>query len=118
PKGRYALSGPELQLWDVTTGRVVGGRRPGRPAVYDPQQAANSILEASLGEAILSLAFSPDGRYFASGNHWANKPLHGTEVQINDIVLWDVSTWKEVRRFTGHNGKVTALAFTPDGRYI
>lgn len=34
------------------------------------------------------------------------------------VRLWDISSGSPVRIFTGHQGAVTALAFSPDGKYI
>ena len=55
---------------------------------------------------ITSVAFSPDGRYIASGS--ADKT----------IKLWEVSTSREIRTLLGHTSGVSSVAFSPDGRYI
>ena len=52
------------------------------------------------------MAYSPDGRYLASGG-WDRT-----------IRLWDASTGAEVRRYLGHEGFVRGLAFSPDGERI
>ena len=31
--------------------------------------------------------------------------------------LWDASTGKEIRTFSGHIGNVNSVSFSPDGRY-
>ena len=54
---------------------------------------------------ITSVAFSPDGRYALSGS-WDNT-----------LKLWEVSTGREVRSFSGHSSWVNSVAFSPDGRY-
>ena len=53
---------------------------------------------------VYSVAFSPDGRYFLSGD--ADQTLK----------LWDLAKGKQIRTFTGHNGLVDSIAFSPDGR--
>ena len=53
------------------------------------------------------LAFSPDGKTLATGGH-----------EDHAVYLWDASTGKQLRRFTGHQGTITALAFSPDGRRL
>jgi WD40 repeat protein len=56
------------------------------------------------GDGILSLAYSPDGRYLASGSR-------------NDVVrLWDATSGQLVRTFKEH--WVWALAFSPDGKHL
>src|SRR3972149_2774551 len=55
---------------------------------------------------IESIAFSPDGRLAVSGG-WDKS-----------MVLWDVETGREVRRFSGHSDSVASVAFSPDGGYV
>jgi hypothetical protein len=54
--------------------------------------------------AVLSVAFSPDGRAALSAS--ADKTLK----------LWDVATGKTLRTFSGHSAEVRSVAFSPDGR--
>lgn len=46
------------------------------------------------------VAFSPDGRFLAHGDH-------------NDIVIRDGRNWTERERLRGHRGTVSTLAFSP-----
>jgi len=55
---------------------------------------------------VQGLAFSPDGRFLATGS------------QDNLVRLWDVATGKELRRFVGHENWVQHVAFSPDGRTV
>jgi WD40 repeat protein len=48
-------------------------------------------------------ATSPDGKIVATGDGKA-------------IRFFDKATGKEIRRILGHQGRVTAIAFSPDGR--
>ncbi len=57
---------------------------------------------------VSSVAFSPDGKYVASGS-W-NESLN--------VKLWDASTGKLLRTFSGHPKSVEAVAISPDGRQV
>ena len=56
-----------------------------------------------------ALAFSPCGKYLASGTR------RQEGIKKIAISLWDVATGKNIRTFWGHNSDVRSLAFSPDG---
>jgi WD40 repeat protein len=58
------------------------------------------------GEPILALALARDGKLLASGG------------ASGSIRLWDAVTGSEVRCLDGHQGPVSLLAFSPDGRTL
>ena len=58
------------------------------------------------GSGVHELVFSPDGRRAASC---------GADTQI---VLWDVATGREIRRYLGHTKAIYGLAYSPDGRRL
>jgi len=57
------------------------------------------------GRVAVSFAFSPDGDRIVSGG-------------LGDITIWDTATGEELINLSGHEGIVTVIAFSPDGRYI
>jgi len=60
----------------------------------------------SLLDSVDSLAFSPDGRWLASGS-W-----DGT------VSLWEIPSGRRVATLEGHTSYVLSVAFSPDGRLL
>ncbi len=56
-------------------------------------------------KGVLAVALPPDGRAVAYTDDWA-------------VRLWDVADRRERTTLTGHKGRVSALAFAPDGRTL
>src|SRR6516225_648039 len=60
-------------------------------------------------EAIYSVAFSADGKYFVTGSF------------DKTIKIWDTATWKEIKTLggpQGHQNLVLSVAISPDGKTL
>ena len=56
-------------------------------------------------DSVISVAFSPDGKYVVSGS------------DDNTARVWEACSGKEIARMT-HDGEVNSVAFSPDGKYV
>jgi WD40 repeat protein len=78
-----------IRLWDVATGKAIGGWLRGHE------------------DGVYSVAFSTDGKTLASGG------------MDNAIRLWDVATGKAIGDpLRGHEHWVMSVAFSPDGKTL
>jgi WD40 repeat protein len=115
PDGKRLASGDTqatIRVWDVATGKET------------QTMDVKSIAEA------LSLSFTPDGKGLACAGAWNDSSfmpkgvtlnIQGVEVtrkEGNAVLLWDVATGQEVRRFTGLQDKVRSVAVSPDGKTV
>ena len=72
----------------------------------DTTTEVRQLTLAGHTKGVLSVAFSPDGRTFASGS------------KDNTIRIWDCVTGSHKRPLTGHSNAVYSIAFSPDGRTL
>ncbi len=103
PDGRYLLTGSvaqqngEAALWDLATGIEI--RR----------------FTDNNSTSIFDVAFSPDGKYALL----AVSNMMGDPDAPSRVVLWDVETGEEVRRFEDRlTGWVLSIAVSPNGRQM
>ena len=57
-------------------------------------------------DLVFSVAYSPDGKYIASGS--ADK----------SVIVWDTESRSCVATLKGHSNVVSSVAYSPDGKYI
>jgi WD40 repeat protein len=94
PNGKNVITSDDAStwIWDADTGALV------------------RELPCKQGRAITSITVSPDGRKILTtlNRVGPNDDQYG-------MVMWDIGG-AEIRRFLGHKGTVTSVAFTSDGR--
>ncbi|MCS6836401.1 MAG: SH3 domain-containing protein, partial [Anaerolineae bacterium] len=94
PDRTYTINGRYIAHWDIVTGGEI--RRFEVP-----------FTEAENWEAY-SLAFSPDDRLALVGTRTS---------RTYSVLLYDVATGREVRRWKGHQSPIVRVAFSPLGTY-
>jgi WD40 repeat protein len=95
-----ASRGNQIHIYDGGTGNYI--RSLVDPDLVGPDKKPVQAAHLSLVE---SLAFSPDGKYLASGSY-------------QECILWDVTTGGLKKRITGYADRVVALNFSPDGKLL
>src|SRR2546427_258871 len=79
---------------------------PGEVAIPADANRLDDILQSGHSSSISSLAFSPNGKWLASG---------GLD---RSIILWNASTGEQTRKWTRQNSNVTQLVFSPDSKRL
>jgi WD40 repeat protein len=79
---------------------------PGEVAIPADAHRLDDILQSGHSSSISALAFSPDGKWLASG---------GLD---RSIILWKLSTGEQTRKWTSRNANVTQLVFSPDSKRL
>jgi WD40 repeat protein len=95
-----ASRGNQIHVYDAGSGTHV--RSLVDPDLKTPDGKPVKAAHLSLVE---SLAFSPDGKYVASG-------------AFQEVILWDSQTGALRQRITGFADRVVALGFAPNGKLL
>ena len=85
-----------------------------KQAKVHPKTCLNAYLTLPHDIYPRALAFSPCGKYLASGLWW-NRSVKTEKVPIR---LWEVAAGENIATFWGHPTDVQDLAFSPDGTLL
>ena len=80
-----------------------------------PKFAPESAAIRGLVEAVVSVAFSPDGRVLASAS---NVGVDFSGSKDKTIRLWDSASGKKLLVLKGHTDGVRSIVFSPNGRLL
>jgi len=125
PNGRLYFGGGDtgtLRVWEVATGKQLGeypatigfitadnshliAHTGGKTIRVLSLKSGNEVRRLEMGEPIVSLALSRDGKQVATG--------HADKV----IRVWDFATGKEVCKLEGHQAP-PSVGFSPDGKQV
>ena len=138
PDGKHLVSVPSssntmANLWDIDTGKEIPSFRdkPVDVVAFSPcghkiaccmgrkirlwdVNSCRTVLTLPHDPYPNALAFSPCGKYLASGLWW-NPSVETEKVPIH---LWEVATGENIATFRGHPTDVQDLAFSPDGTLL
>jgi WD40 repeat protein len=90
---RYTFLVAALGLWSQTA------------SVYAANQP-ELVLQTGHLRAVNTVAFSPNGKWLATGSY------------DKTVILWETSTGQQLRTLQGHTGDVRSVAFSPDGKWL
>lgn len=92
---------------------LIVGHWDGSISVWDANRVSRSQLLAGHSSPVNTLAFSPDGAYFASGGHEQDPKKN---ILLDErILLWDAKRRVVIRELQGHTKGVRQVAFSPTG---
>ena len=83
-----------------------------REIAYKPASPAAELIQETEEPLVVgAVAFSPDGRLFATG-------VRGGFGATHPVRLWYVNSGREFATLSGHTGDIFALSFAPNGKLL
>ena len=96
-----ASRGNQIHIYDAGSGAYIRSLVDPDLKTPDKKQA----VKAAHLSLVESLAYSPDGKYIASGS-------------FQEVILWDAATGQLRTRFTGYADRVVTLDFSHDSKLL
>jgi eukaryotic-like serine/threonine-protein kinase len=113
PDGKRLASGDGYPPWE--SARHL--RSPGSVKVWDEATGSALLTLKGHSQNVTGVAFSPDGARLAtvSGGMLAIPQVAG---KPGELLIWAATTGALIRKITGHDGPLTAVAYSGDGKTI
>jgi WD40 repeat protein len=118
-KGNYRSSG----VSEVTGSIPTTISKPSTvPSMPKSEKISFQLITTLKGNknSVPSVAFSPNGKFLASGSGgvW-EEGLSVEELLAERVVkVWEVGSWREVATLRGHDDSVLSVNFSPDGKFL
>jgi WD40 repeat protein len=123
----YLSSDARTRLAFSPDGRTLaaGGQRA-EASIYGWELASGRLrFTLKHGEDVACLAYSPDGKFLAAANNYnayrnygPGAESLGVKTPLPHVHLWDLVVGRETQVLQGHQGPISTLAFSPDGKLL
>ena len=106
--------------WSPTDPDLLASGTDGKNVYIQNVKTNLTILTYRGHDQVNALAWSPDGKYIASGSGDYDLGATPPAAPFGDttVHVWDASTGKPVSIYRGHRQTVTTLAWSPNGKHI